>query len=378
MPAGTQNIVILHNIITPYKTLLFNELFKINNNIKVLYMAESESNRDWNIKKDELNFPHEFISKGQLQNHNQYNIAIRTWKQLNLINPDILILGGYKYPAYLAAFFWAKQNSKKIILWSASNQVDHKRNFIKEKLKTILIKRCNAANVYGNRSRDYLVKLGLTKNVIFIMGNTTDNSFYYTNTNKFRARRDKLLKQYGFPVHNFIYIGRLSKEKNIFRLLSSYERLTKKDKWGLILIGDGPQKNEIQNYIKEHNLKNAFLPGFQQKEDIPKFLAASDIFILPSISETWGLVVNEAMAAGLPVLISKKCGCYPDLVKEGINGFSFDPLDDNELFNLMNDIVHNKYNLSNMGKASLDIIKDYSPKKAAKVVLDTIEFVNKK
>lgn len=370
-------IVILHNIISPYKTLLFNELFKVINDFKVLYMAETEANRDWNIRKDELNFPYEFISNGKLQNHNQYKIAVQTWKRLNRINPDILILGGYKYPAYWTALLWAKKNRKKIIIWSASNQTDHKRNFLKEKLKSTLIKKCSAANVYGSRSKDYLIELGLKKEAIFIMGNTTDNLFYYDRTNDFRTKRNKLQKEYGFPARNFLFIGRFSREKNIINLSKAYKKLTNQDNWGLILAGDGPQKDDIYNYIKEHNLSNVFLVDFQQKEDLPKFLAVSDILILPSISEPWGLVVNEAMAAGLPVLVSKKCGCYPDLIKEGVNGFSFDPLDDNELFNLMNNVIHDKYDLKRMGQVSLNIIEDYTPERAAKVVLKTIDFVNK-
>ena len=141
------------------------------------------------------------------------------------------------------------------------------------------------------------------------------------------------------------------------------------------MIGDGPQSEEITNYIERNNIKNVFSPGFQQKEDIPKFLAVSDVFILPSTSEPWGLVVNEAMAAGLPILVSKRCGCYPDLIKESINGFSFDPFDDTELFGLMKDITDGKHNLLSMGKASLEIIKDYTLEKAAKVISETIEFV---
>lgn len=146
------------------------------------------------------------------------------------------------------------------------------------------------------------------------------------------------------------------------------------DNWGLVLVGDGPQRQEIEDYVKQHALKNVLMPGFQQKEDIPKFLAVGDIFVLPSISETWGLVVNEAMAAGLPVLVSKGCGCCTDLVREGINGFSFDPSDNNELLGLMQSVVDGKYNLMSMGEASLDIIKDYTPARAAKIVFEAVEF----
>ncbi len=376
-PKMTDNlkIVILHNIVSPYKTLLFKELYAINSSIHIFYMAHTENNRQWRIDASELSFNHRFIFNGSLDKINPFTLAFRTWKELNLYNPDILILGSYRYSACWAGFLWAKRNKKKVILWSATNQDDHSRAFLKERIKSLLVKRCDAANVYGQKSKDYLIRLGLNKDAIFIKGNTTDNDFYYIRTNEFRAKRNILCRQYGLANHNFLYIGRFSKEKNILLLLKAYKRLKTENNWGLVLIGDGPQSEDITNYIEQNNIRNVCIPGFQQKEDVPKFLAVSDLFILPSTSEPWGLVVNEAMAAGLPILVSRRCGCHPELVKEGINGFSFDPFDDNELFSLMRDMVDGKYDLPGMGEASLGIIKDYTPKRAAKVISEAIEFV---
>ncbi len=213
------------------------------------------------------------------------------------------------------------------------------------------------------------------KDKIFIKGNTVDNTFYYCETSKLKPKRASLCEQFRIPFHNFLYVGRFSAEKNIFQLLKAYKRLIGQHAWGLLLVGDGPQMGKIKNCVKKYAIKNVFMPGFQQKEEIPKFFAVSDVLILPSISEPWGLVVNEAMAAGLPVLVSSRCGCYPDIVKEGINGFGFDPYDERRLFGLMKEIVESKYDLVSMGAASQDIIRDYTPEKAAQIVLKTIEFV---
>ena len=374
MPGSSLKVVIIHNIIAPYKTLLFNELCKVRNNLKVLYMAETESNRDWLISKDELKFPYEFVSEGQLQNHNRFKTALKIWRRLNDLKPDVVILGGYIYPACWAGFLWAKLNGKKIILWSASNEADKSRTVLKEKLKGLLVKRCHAANVYGQKSSDYLVKLGLKEDAIFIKGNTTDNDFYYSRTSRLRGHRDLVCKQLGCAARNFLYIGRFSEEKNVLHLLKAYKRLRPPDDWGLVLVGDGTQREEIAGYIRQHALRNILMPGFQQKEEIPKFLAVGDIFVLPSVSETWGLAVNEAMAAGLPALVSKGCGCCTELIKEGVNGFSFDPCDKDELFELMQNVVDGRYDLMTMGEASLDIIKDYTPVRAAKIVCQAIEF----
>jgi len=108
-------IVILHNIISPYKTLLFNELSKIYNGFYVLYMAETESNREWDIKIDEINFSHEVMFKETLDDVRLLKSVIKTWGRLNTLNPDVLIIDGYRYVADWAGFFWAKKNKKKII-----------------------------------------------------------------------------------------------------------------------------------------------------------------------------------------------------------------------------------------------------------------------
>jgi glycosyltransferase involved in cell wall biosynthesis len=375
MHLNSERIGIVHNIISPYKTVLFNELFKICKGIHVIYMAETEGNRDWSIRRDELQFPHEILFDGSLDGVSKSRVAIATWKHLNSLKPDVVIIGGYSYLACWAALFWAKTHKTKTILWSSSNQDDKGRSFLKEKLKSFFVKRCDAADVYGVRSGDYLVRLGMQRNRIFTKGNTTNNAFYYDQTMRLRAKRDLLCERFGIRSHNFLYIGRFSQEKNILHLLDAYRRVEAADQWGLILVGSGPQRKEIEDYIGKHAIKNVLLAGFRQKEKIPEFLAVSDILVLPSVSEPWGLVVNEAMAAGLPVLVSKRCGCYPDIVRENVNGFAFDPFDETELYGIMRAIVDGRCDLESMGKASLELIDGYSPEKAAKVVARTIEYV---
>ncbi len=369
-----KNIAILHNIVSPYKTLLFNEIYNLGVNITVIFMAESERNREWNIDEKEFAFPHEFLFRGELDTINIQKMLDKVWKRLDAINPDVLIFGGYNYVAYWAGFFWAKIKKKKIILWSSTNKEDRDRTFVKELIKSTYFKRFDAANVYGSRSRDYLIQLGLEKSKIFVKGNVTDNSFYFNESEKARKLKKLYLKKYKLPPNNFLFIGRFSKEKNIFSLLKAFEKLDTNE-WGLILVGDGPERGGIEAYIEKNIFKRVILPGFKQKEEIPVYLGLSDVLILPSLSETWGLVVNEAMAAGLPVVVSNRCGCYPDLINEGVNGYSFNPYDGDELLAILNKILKQKGYLKGMGEASREMIKNYTPRKSAEIIKKTIEFV---
>ena len=371
-------VFILTNIISPYKSFLFNALNKLGEiDFKVFYVAETEKIREWKVDRN-LEFSYEVMFEGKIDDVNFLALCFKTWRKLTQFKPDIIIIDGYSYSACWTAFLWAKVKSRPVILWSSSNKEDRTRGYIKENIKKFLVSRCNAANVYGTKSANYLVGLGLSRGKIFIMGNVTDNDYYYKETKKFRVKKEILCKEMNIPPRNFLYIGRFSPEKNLLFLLKSFRRISRSEKvrsWGLILVGDGPQKKEIENFIRDNNIENVFLPGFKQKEEIPKYLAVSDVFILPSVSESWGLVVNEAMAAGLPVLVSRKCGCYPDLIEEGVNGFSFDPYNVNELSKLMKEISQGRFDLSSMGKESLKKVKRYTPEKAVEVILDTINFV---
>jgi glycosyltransferase involved in cell wall biosynthesis len=126
-------------------------------------------------------------------------------------------------------------------------------------------------------------------------------------------------------------------------------------------VGDGPQREELVKTARRLDLENVVWPGFRQVDELPVYYALSSAFVLPSTSEPWGLVVNEAMASGLPVLVSNRCGSAPDLVAEGENGYTFDPYDIEELKDRMlvlsgNDEVK-RYAMS---EASLSIIVNYT------------------
>jgi len=306
-----------------------------------------------------------------------YNLFVKTYRSLSRINPDILVIDGYSYSSSWAGLLWAKLNGKKTILWSSSNACDHERVFYKEWIKKLYATKFDAANVYGSNSRDYLLSLGVNRGVISIVGNNTDNDFYYKETQLLLNQREELCHQYKVPRNNFLFIGRFSAEKNLFNLIEAYQSIDekKRSEWGLILLGDGPLREDIDQYIEEHKLSNIILPGFIQKQDIPKFMAISDVLVLPSISEPWGLVINEAMAAGIPCIVSNKCGCYPDLVKDGINGFSFDPYDVSELTAIMNDIVYKRVDLRTLSQNALSIMTQYTPDNAAKIIVETVNQV---
>jgi len=170
----TLNIAILHNIISPYKTLLFNELCDLRDDFLVIYAAKTESIRDWTVDLGIVKFKYDVLFDIPANKITPLSLFLATWRRLCYLRPEVVVLGGYSEANYWAGFVWAKLHQKKLILWSSSNESDHKRYIIREQVKKFIVKGCNAFNVYGSNSRNYLVKLGAEPHRNFATGNNTD------------------------------------------------------------------------------------------------------------------------------------------------------------------------------------------------------------
>jgi len=293
-------------------------------------------------------------------------------------NPLVIPFFFFKKQPIIAAHFHGLQNPLAYV------RIKFFRNILSEKIYEVfcykLVMKMADKILIASDQQSFLnfsEKYNEYKDKFIRIPNFVDNDFFLKETKKWTIERAKLIHQWKIPEKNFIYIGRFSDEKNLVFLLNTYYKFKKESKkhWGLILIGDGPQKKDIEKLINRKSIKNVFMPGFKQKEELPKYLAVSDVFVLPSVSEGWGLVVNEAMAAGLPILISKKCGCSQELVEDGKNGFSFDPQDTNELLRLMLDIADGKYDLKVMGENSLRIINKFKPELVVPMIAQIIKSI---
>ena len=168
----------------------------------------------------------------------------------------------------------------------------------------------------------------------------------------------------GLPARYFLCTCRFIAEKNLHRLLvayAAYRAIAWQDPWHLVLVGDGPLQSDLARWRRALGLSDTVhVVGFQQYERLPAYYGLAEALVLPSVSETWGLVVNEAMAAGLPVLVSHRCGCARDLVWEGRNGFCFDPYDTGEIRDALLRLCCGTWDRQAMGQYSRDLIGRWS------------------
>ena len=187
-----------------------------------------------------------------------------------------------------------------------------------------------------------------------------------------------VLRQYekmdaeAYKTPRFVFIGRLSVEKGLFDLLRAFRSV--QERLGdarLDLIGAGPLKDKLQASVAELGLQKAvaFL-GSKTLDEIVPILVNSVAMVLPSHSEPWGLVVNESLSYGCPVVVSELCGCVPELVIDGVTGYSFQAGDVEGLSTAMVSAVQMSVNRLATAKQCLDAIAAFTPERAASQILD--------
>ena len=366
-----------------YKAAIFTRFQKLVDNdpsinSKVLQTALYEEARVGfgEVDRDIHNYNHELVFEEVYERVPLFRRFWETLKRIRMYRPDVVNLPGYYEPAMVMVQLCCRIMGIKVVLSIDSTESDNANIWYKEAIKKFIIGQADGFFCYGTLAADYVLKLGAKPGQILMRNNAVDNEAVrniHDNTNAvgLKKRHNIISKK------NFIYIGRLMEIKNIHRLLKAYQQLDDTD-WGLILVGNGKDKEHILHQIEENNIKNVYFIPAQPWREIPKYMALADVLVLPSYSEPWGLVVNEAMACGKAVIVSDKCGCARDLVANGKNGFTFDPLNVNELKGKLDFFINDPDAASAFGKVSEQIIRNYSPQRVAEEMLTGFKKVCKK
>lgn len=245
---------------------------------------------------------------------------------LDRSKPQAIVSVGWADRAYQTLLLLAHQRRIPVVLMSDSRQRDEPRHGGKEWLKRQLLRGYSSALVAGQESRDYLECLGFPPAAIHQPWDVVDNSFFAQAYSEAPPRQP-----------HFLCVSRLVGKKNHAGLLQAYATYQRQGGiWGLQLVGSGPLESSIRTQIATlpRPERVQCLP-FCQLEQLGRLYGQASAFVLASSTDQWGLVVNEAMAAGLPCLVSSACGCSADLIEHGRTGWSFDPADTSELGALM-------------------------------------------
>ncbi|HUZ06274.1 MAG TPA: glycosyltransferase, partial [Candidatus Paceibacterota bacterium] len=330
------------------------------------------------------------------------------------IQPQAVVVNGWSSADAFSALWWCMETNTPTVVMSESTAWDEERVGWKEWIKGRLVKLNSAGLAGGTPHADYLAKLGLPRDRIFKGYDIVDNDYFSNKAEESRKQKAEKRKRYGLPENYFLASARFVEKKNLRRLIEAYARYRamaeqaegrsqgsevgsrntstglqppspqsgegimevgrrKSEIWKLVLLGDGPLRETLNSQLSTLNLQPfVHLPGFKQYDELPAYYALAGAFVHASTTEQWGLVVNEAMASGLPVLVSSRCGCAADLVRDGVNGFLFDPCNVEELAGLMLKISAFNFQLSTFGSESRRIIAGWGPERFANGLRDAV------
>lgn len=248
---------------------------------------------------------------------------------LEALQPQAVVSIGWADRSYQRLLSSCHLYRIPLVIVSDSRVNDEPRSAPKEWIKRQLVRGYSTALVAGSESQVYLEGLGFPAEAIFRPWDVVDNGFFQAVAGAARTSS-------GAQPH-FLCVSRFVRKKNHTGLLAAYGRYQAAGgHWGLRLIGAGPLEVQIRSAI--HSLPDPSrvrCDPFLQLEPLARAYGEAGAFVLASTSDQWGLVVNEAMAAGLPVLVSRACGCAADLIKHGVSGWTFDPADPAALAALM-------------------------------------------
>ena len=383
-------ILIVHNLLwAHYKSSVFQALQHLvsqqaDTSLLVLQIARNERSRagldmDTTQLVPTYSYPYTLLFDRYLEDVPLLQRTRVLLRETRAFKPDVINLTGYYDPAQLALLLWAKATGVRVVMQNESTAADQTRGGWKESLKRWIISRCDGFFCFGNQAADYLIQLGVPPARILLRKNAVDNNALRQAYERALPSRPHRQQELGLPPNNVVFVGRLIAVKNLPMLLTCFAEAIQQSangaNWGLILLGDGTQKDALSDQITALNLTGrvTLMPG-RPWYRVPEVLALSNVLVLPSRSEPWGLVVNEAMACGLPVIVSDRCGCAADLVRDGQNGFVIDPARPAQLTHRLVQFIEGTADAQQMGLAAQATIAPYSPEAVAREMLNG--FVN--
>lgn len=207
----------------------------------------------------------------------------------------------------------------------------------------------------GSRNRDYWAHYFGEDMPQFLMPYAVDNPWFAQRAaaSDPEALRQELQLEVGRPV--ILFASKLQSRKHADHLLEAYARLCTDSRTPppyLLIVGDGEERSRLENRALELALEGVRFPGFRNQSELPAFFALADVFVLPSRHEPWGLIVNEAMAAGCAVVVSDEVGAHADLVTDGVEGFVFPATDIDALYAALARVTSSPEQAQRMGEAA--------------------------
>jgi glycosyltransferase involved in cell wall biosynthesis len=291
---------------------------------------------------------------------------------------DVLWVFGYYHPSLQLAMLTQIATRRALLFREEQTLLEPRpvwKTAIKQTWLRLLLTQARGLYI-GQQNRRWLKKLGVPDSRLFHVPYCADNDHLRDEANRLRPDREAIRRRLGVPSTNtpvFLMVCRLIEKKQPGFVLEAFRRARAQTNCALLIVGSGDLRNELERQVARDSIPDVTFTGFMNRSEISAPFTAADAFVLGSShDETWGIVINEAMNFGLPVVVTDKVGCAPDLVQEGHNGFVVSSTDPAQLSSRMVVLAESSSLRKAMGDASLDLVNRWRHEIAAEGAISAI------
>ncbi len=286
--------------------------------LEVWFNARTRSFRQWEVDETQWRFEYRYLHTFRLFSHDV------GWAPLlgGANSPDVLFTL-YSDPVFVLGWLFARMRGLRIMyLVEQTPRVLYPPKWWKEALKNFLFKRVDGLAYIGEETKKYAMQYSRESQRFAYLPHVIDVRHFSKALDVTPAQRQELRAKYGLKGVAFMYAGRFLEWKGLDCLLESFSGLQRKmtEEISLMLVGGGEGEGRLREAVAAKGIRNVVFTGFIQKRDMPRHYAAGDVFVFPTFGDTYGLVVDEAMAAGIPVICSEAAGEIRERIEDGTSG----------------------------------------------------------
>jgi len=301
-------------------------------------------------------------------------------KVLRRSKPDVMVSDGFFQWTTAALWLRATKGIPNVVLYERTYHTARNAQWYRTAYRKLAMRWVDAICCNGQLCGEYTRDLGFPEDRITYGHMVADvEGLQKAMLNITNIKTARIRDKYGLEGIVFLYVGGLVPRKGIYELLKAWKKFASHQQSNaitLLLVGEGQQREELEQYRESNKLNNVRFVGEIDYDKLAPFYEAADVFVIPTLSDNWSLVVPEAMAYGLPILCSKYNGCWPELVTSD-NGWVFDPKNVADTYATLEKCIQHSKMLNKMGRKSLDIVSNFTGRTAAKTILKTCELAMK-
>lgn len=367
-------LAIVHVAPYPMKLPLFDIVCAKTDGVVFFYSKYSLAHPEWDMDAilEQVHFKYHFLPGFIIgkATHIRPSVLLYLWRY----NPDVIVAGDF-FPQTFFAVIYARLFRSKILIHSNTTRHTATTDSFRKKFRRWLVRHCDAFIAASFQTKKYLYDLGAEPDKVFISTQTIDALRWKRLVKEEKESKGNLRDELGLKDKVILHVGRLVPHKGVHLLFEAFHRITDMlQNASILMVGGGSEEAKLKEYCQQKGLSDRVVfVGYKQPDELPEYYAAADLLVFPTLYDPFGLVVNEALASGLPVICSPFAGAA-DLIEEGKNGYVMDPRDTEKMASLLSNVLTDEGLLEHLKHGALASIENLTIEKSVEQFLAAVQF----